>query len=120
MCDSYPEPWSDSTPVRCTPCELPEDKMDTEIEYTIRNATAHAMGRGVDTITLMRAEYRLRLDLMVERGYGDAATLNGEASEWAFDGLGPCPTDTLERAAWWTIGLSLAFGAHEYADRRLA
>ena len=94
--------------------------MNTEIDFTLRCFARASAERGVDTLSLMRAEYRLRLNLMVERGYGDAASLNAEASEWASDGLGPCPDDRLERAAWWTVGLGMVQAQHEYRDPNLA
>ena len=93
--------------------------MDTELEYTLRNYARAAAVRGVETIVLMREDYRARLDLMVERGYGDAVTLNAEAAQWATEGFGPCPTDGLERAAWYTVGLNFVQAQHEYDDPNL-
>lgn len=94
--------------------------MNSEIDFTLRCFALAAAERGVAILDLMRAEYRAQLDLMVGRGYGDAAALNAEAHSEAFDGLGPCPDDRLHRAAWWTVGLGLVQAQHEYRDPNLA
>lgn len=87
--------------------------MSTEIAITVRNFSNAAAKRGVDTLTLMRGEYRAELALLIDRGYGDATALNAEASQEASLGLGPCPEAELERAAWWTLGLGLVRAHHE-------
>lgn len=90
--------------------------MNTEIAITVRNFSNAATERGVDTLTVMRDEYRAELALLIERGYGDATALNAEASREASRNLGPCPETELERAAWWTIGLGLVRAHHEATD----
>lgn len=94
--------------------------MDADLQYTLRNYARAAQERGVDTLALMREDYRATIGVMVDRGYGDAASLNAAAAEWAARAFGPCPPAGLERAAWYTGGLGLVQGEYEYADPNLA
>jgi hypothetical protein len=94
--------------------------MNTEIAITVRNFSNAAVKRGVDTLTVMRDEYRAELMFLLERGYGDAKALNAEASQEASRGLGPCPETNLERAAWWTLGLHQVRAHHERRDPNLS
>lgn len=93
--------------------------MNAEIQVTLRLHARAAEVRGVDTLAFMREDYRARLVEMVDRGYGDAASLNAEAAQWATGCFGPCPTDTLGRAAWYTLGLNLVQAEHEHNDPNL-
>lgn len=94
--------------------------MDRDIEISIERTVDVAAERGVDTLALYRSEYRAVLDLMVDRGYGTAATLNAEARRYATRFYGPCPVGDLAAAAWWTLGLCHVLGEHEYYDTDLA
>ena len=93
--------------------------MNADIEYTLRNYSRAAAVRGVDTLAYMREDYRACIEMMVDRGYGDAATLNSAAAEWATKCLGPRPPAGLERAAWYTLGQGLVLAQAEYDDPHL-
>ena len=93
--------------------------MDADLEYTLRNFSRAAQVRGVETLAFMREDYRARLGEMVDRRYGDAASLNTEAAQLATEGYGPCPPPGLERAAWYTAGLNLVQAEYEHNDPNL-
>ena len=93
--------------------------MNAELRYTLDTYSRAAAVRGVDTLAFMREDYRARIEMMVDRGYGDAATLTAAAAEWASEGFGPCPPAGLERAAWYTVGLNFVQGDLEHNDPNL-